>query len=495
MPAAIPQTAFDEDSKMQLRPYQIDGITRIKTQLRQGAKSCVLVAPTGSGKTVVSSEIMRSAVQKGSNILFLAHRIELITQTCDKLSSFDLQHKIYAPEKDIRMITQKQVKKYGKSRVDPFAKIAVGTVQTVSRRLDKITPPDLIIIDETHLAIANSYQKVREAFPKAILIGLTATPCRLDGRGLGEMFEKITVLATAQEIADMGFLVPFRAFSASETVNLANIKTTMGDYDKKQLAEEMEKPRLIGNAVDHYKKLSHKRPAIAFCVSVKHAEQTAAAFRASGYKSIAVSGESSSDERTAAIDGLATGEYDVVCNCGLYIEGLDQPCISCVILLAPTKSLSRYLQSVGRGSRPADNKKDCIILDHAGNVLRHGFPYDDREWSLDGAKKKKRGKKDDESDVNITTCTECFAIFKKELSHCPACGTLVKKLVRKDIEHEDGELVELDPLVMRAQRKKEQSQAKTYDELLELAIKRGYNYPKQWVNHILKSRGAYGNRG
>ena len=480
---------------MQLRPYQVDGINRVRNEFRAGAKSVVLVAATGSGKTVVSSDVMRSAVRKGSKVLFLAHRIELIAQTCDKLSAFDLEHNIYAPEKDITAIRHKQVRKYGKSRVDPFASIAVGTVQTVSRRLDKITEPDLIIIDETHLAIANSYQKICNAFPRARILGLTATPCRLDGRPLGEMFEKITVLATAQEIADMGFLVPFRAFSASETVNLANIKTTMGDYDKKQLAEEMEKPRLIGNAVDHYKKLSHKRPAIAFCVSVKHAEQTAAAFRAAGYKSIAVSGESTSDERTAAIDGLATGEYDVVCNCGLYIEGLDQPCISCVILLAPTKSLSRYLQSVGRGSRPADNKKDCIILDHAGNVLRHGFPYDDREWSLDGAKKKKRGKKDDEPDVNITTCTECFAIFKKELSHCPACGTPVKKLVRKDIAHEDGELIELDPNVIKLQRKKEQSQAKTYDELLELAIKRGYNYPKQWVNHILKSRGAYGNRG
>ena len=305
------------------------------------------------------------------------------------------------------------------------------------------------------------------------------------------MFEKITVLASAQEIADMGFLVPFRAFSASETVNLANIKTTMGDYDKKQLAEEMEKPRLIGNAVDHYRKLAHGRPAIAFCVSVKHAEHTAAAFRAAGYKSIAVSGESSADERTAAIDGLATGEYDVVCNCGLYIEGLDQPCISCVILLAPTKSLSRYLQSVGRGSRPAENKKDCIILDHAGNVLRHGFPYDDREWSLDGTKRKSRGKKDDEPDVNITTCTECFAIFEKKLSHCPACGTIVKKLIRKDIEQEDGELIELDPNVIKLQRKQEEREARTLEELTQLGVSRGYKYPAAWAQKKVEIREKY----
>lgn len=476
---------------MQLRPYQIDGINRVRHEFKTGAKSVILVAPTGSGKTVVSSDVMRSAVRKGSKILFLAHRIELITQTCDKLSAFDLEHKIYAPEKDITAIRHKQIKKYGKSRVDPFANIAVGTVQTVSRRLDKIEAPDLIIIDETHLAIANSYQKICNAFPRARILGLTATPCRLDGRPLGEMFERITVLATAQEIADMGFLVPFRAFSASETVNLANIKTTMGDYDKKQLAEEMEKPRLIGNAVEHYKKLAHGRPAIAFCVSVKHAEQTAAAFRAAGYKSIAVSGESGADERTAAIDGLATGEYDVVCNCGLYIEGLDQPCISCVILLAPTKSLSRYLQSVGRGSRPASGKTDCVILDHAGNVLRHGFPYDDREWSLDGAKKKSRSKKDDDPDINIVTCTECFAIFEKKLSHCPACGTQVKKLIRKDIEHEDGELVEIDPNIIKLQRKKEEREARTLEELTQLGISRNYKHPAAWARKKIEIREKY----
>lgn len=475
---------------MMLRPYQIDGINRVRHEFRMGARSVVLVAPTGSGKTVVSSDVMRSAVQKGSRILFLAHRMELITQTCDKLSAFDLEHKIYAPEKDITAIRHKQVRKYGKSRVDPFANIAVGTVQTVSRRLDKIEEPDLIIIDETHLAIANSYQKICNAFPRARILGLTATPCRLDGRPLGEMFERITVLASPKEIAAMGFLVPFRIFSASETVNLSNIRTTMGDYDKKQLAEEMEKPRLIGNAVSHYKKLAHGRPTIAFCSSVRHAEQTAAAFRQAGYKAIAVSGESTPEERSGAVEGLATGKYDVVCNCGLYIEGLDQPCISCVILLNPTKSLARYLQAVGRGSRPFENKTDCLVLDHAGNVLRFGFPYDDREWSLNGAKKRGGREKSDEKDVNVVTCKECFAIFEKELSHCPACGFAVPLPVGRKLEESEGELVELNPKIISFQKKKEQASARTEEDLIQLAISRGYKYPHQWVKHVMKSRGA-----
>lgn len=475
---------------MQLRPYQIDGINKIRHELRLGAKSVVLVAPTGSGKTVVSGDVMRSAAEKGSNVLFLAHRIELISQTCDKLCEFGLPHKIYAPEKDIARIRTNQMKKHGKCFVDPFAKIAVGTVQTVSRRLDKITVPNLIIIDETHLAIANTYQKIVNEFPKSRLLGLTATPQRLDGRGLGEMFERLVVLAQPREIAAQGFLVPMRFFSASETVNLSNIKTTMGDYDKKQLAEEMEKPRLIGNAVSHYKKLAHGRPAIAFCVSVKHAEQTAQAFRDAGYKAAAVSGESTAADRAAAIDGLATGEFDIVCNCGLYIEGLDQPCVSCIILLAPTKSLSRCLQSIGRGSRPAKGKTDCIVLDHAGNVLRHGFPYDDREWSLDGAKKKER-KKSDEDDVNIVTCKECFAIFEKELTHCPACGTIVPKTIAREIQQDDGDLVEIDPNLIRIQKKQENRSAKTLEDLIALGKSRNYPQAERWAKKQIEIRESY----
>ena len=158
---------------MQLRPYQIDGINSLRSELRAGHKSVVLVAPTGSGKTVVSSEVMRSSVKKNKRVLFLAHRLQLIKQTCEKLCEFDLEHKIYAPDKDVKLIRARQFRKFNKTHITPFANIAVGTVQTVSRRLDKIEAPDLIIIDETHLAIANTYQKIIRAFPDATVLELS----------------------------------------------------------------------------------------------------------------------------------------------------------------------------------------------------------------------------------------------------------------------------------------------------------------------------------
>jgi len=483
---------------IELRPYQNNGITAVKRVLASGKRKPILVAPTGSGKTVVASAIIESAVSKGKRVLFLAHRIELISQAAMKLAQFGIEHRVIAPSDAIRRIKIQQFRELGRSYVNNGAPVAVGTVQTVSRRLAML-PPDIIIIDECHLSIAPTYQKCVAEFPRAIVLGLTATPTRLDGRGLGEMYDAMVKLAEPQEIADMGFLVPMRFFAAAHLPDLSGIKRVRGDYDQRTLADAVDKPALIGDAVEHYRRLAHGRPAMAFCVSVKHAVDTAAAFVAAGYRAVAVSGETNDDERAGHITGLAAGTVDVVCNCALYIEGLDCPVIACIILLAPTQSLPRYLQSVGRGSRPAPGKRDCIVLDHAGNCRRHGFPYGSREWSLDGAVTRTR-EADDEPDVTVTTCPECFTVHEPAPT-CPSCGYMYPAKVRKLIQ-EDGELVEItasEQMRLRLEqeeakrresleRKREDAKADTLESLIELGKKRGYKFPKLWAEKLWAAR-------
>ena len=475
---------------MDLRPYQGDALQRTRMSYGVGYRAPILVAPTGAGKTVMASAVISAASAKGKEIWFLAHRFELVEQAARKLATCGISHRIIAPTPSITSIKINQFRELGRSWVDARSNVSVGTVQTVSRRLDgTYKEPDLIIIDECHLSIATSYQKVVDAYPNAMLLGLTATPTRLDGKGLGKhcggLYDDLILLCEPQYLVDEGFLVEPRIFSSSQQIDLSGVKTVMGDFDKKELESRVDKPSLIGDAVDHYRKHAHGRPAIAFCVSVKHAEHVAAEFRAAGYKAVAVSGESDPEERSKAIAGLATGDVEIVCNCSLYIEGLDQPCISCVLLLTPTESVTRYLQSVGRGLRTYPGKTDCIVLDHAGNVHRHGFPTDTREWTLNG--KQKRGRKKEEQqeqEAKVMTCEKCFAIYKPALI-CPVCGHAHEIKERKLVQA-DGELIELERQREIREKKKEVGRAQTFEQLLALEKARGYK--PGWAAHVWRSR-------
>lgn len=481
---------------MDLRPYQGDALQRTRMSFSSGKRAPILVAPTGAGKTVMASAVISGAVSKGKEIWFLAHRFELVEQAAKKLATCGIKHRIIAPASSVNSIRIKQFRELGKSWVDTTSTVSVGTIQTVNRRVGGLKEPDIIIIDECHLSISPSYLNVISEHPRALVLGLTATPTRLDGKGLGRhcggIYDDLILLCEPQYLVDEGFLVEPRIFASKNPLDLSGIKTSMGDYDQKELAERVDKPSLVGDAVEHYRTHAHGRPAIAFCASVKHAEHVAEKFREAGYKATAVSGESKPEERAKAIAGLATGEFDVVCNCGLYIEGLDQPCISCVLLLTPTKSLPRFLQSVGRGLRTHPGKDDCIILDHAGNVHQHGHPTDSREWTLDGTQKRKRKKQDSEDEeVKVMTCAKCFAIYKPA-PVCPVCGTEHEVKERKLLV-KDGQLEELKRAEIQRQRKQQQQQAQSYEDLL--ALEKANGYRPGWAAHIWRSRIAKRGRG
>lgn len=457
-----------------LRPYQESAIEGVRDAFRAGRRAPLLVAPTGAGKTVMFGFVAQQTASRGKRVLILAHRKELIRQASRKLYDADVPHGIIAP---------------GNTPTRDLVQVA--SVQTLGRRLNdpRYSAPDLIVVDEAHHAVAGQWRDVVSAYPSARILGVTATPERMDGKGLGieagGIFDEIVIGPSVPDLIEGGFLAPARIFAPSEAPDLSGIRTRGGDYEAGALADAMGKPTIVGDAVAHYGRHTPGQPAILFSPSVAHAEAMAEAFRGAGYRAVAASGATPAPQRDAAIAGLATGAVQVLCSCDLISEGLDVPAVSAVILLRPTKSLGLYLQQVGRGLRPAPGKTHLTVLDHAGNTLRHGPPELVREWSLAGrAKKAKKG--DDAPPAR--QCSECFAVHSPAPA-CPECG-FVYPVQSREIEHVDGDLSDVtDAIAARwgKHRPLRDVLSEARDEDLK-AIAKARGYHLGWVRHVLASR-------
>lgn len=447
-----------------LRPHQRVALDNLRAAYRAGHRAPVLVMATGGGKTHTAAEIIRSAIARGNRVWFLAHLREILDATSRKLTAEGISHgHIMAGLES-----------------DRDAMVQVVMVQTAARRLGKHLKPDLIVIDEAHLAVAETYTKVIADCGNPRLLLLTATPIRLDGRGLREVADVLVQSCSTAELIADGLLAPIRYYAPSQP-DLSGVRSVAGDYATGELADAMQRSSITGDAVAHYCKLAHGRPAVAFCVSIKHAEATAAEFTAAGYRTVAISGNSTTAERDAALLGLQAGSLDVVVNCALWVAGVDCPAIGCVILLAPTKSVTKYLQSIGRGLRTHPGKADLIVLDHAGNVMRHGLPTDQREWSLDGAKKRSRQPDDVEA---VRQCERCFACYTPQ-PVCPQCGH-VHPVKPRRLEVVAGDLQEITEIKRRDRQ--EVGQARTVEALQKIAAERGYK--SGWVWQQMRVRSA-----
>lgn len=459
-----------------LRPYQAAAIDGVRDAYRAGARAPLLVAPTGAGKTVMFGFVSGETARRGKRVLILAHRRELIRQASRKLYETGVPHGIIAP-----------------GHTPTRDLVQVASVQTLGRRLHQEREPfDLIVIDEAHHAVAGQWADIVAAFPAARLLGVTATPERLDGRGLGVeaggCFDAIVLGPTVGELVEGGFLTPTRIFAPAEAPDLSGVRTRGGDFEVGALADAMSRPQIVGDAVAEYAKRAPGQPAILFSPSVAHAEAMAEAFRAAGWRAVAASGQTEASKRDAAIAGLATGAVQVLCSCDLISEGLDVPAVGAVILLRPTKSLGLYLQQVGRGLRPAEGKTHLVVLDHAGNTLRHGPPEMPREWSLAG--RPKRAKKDDEEAPPARQCPECFAVHSPAPT-CPECGH-VYEVKAREIEHVAGELQDVtDTMAARWGKHRPLSQVlrEAKDDDLP-AIARARGYKAGWVFHMRQQRAA-----
>lgn len=452
-----------------LRDYQQNLVTDVRNAYRSGKRYPLVVSPTGSGKTVLFAYIANGTASKGNRVLILVHRQELLDQTAKTLRAFGVEHGVIAAGRT----------------PDRNHFVQVASVQTLVRRLDFFRP-DLIIIDEAHHGTAGSWRKVIDHNPQARCLGVTATPERLDGRGLGEVFDDLLMGPQVSWLIEQGHLSKPVYYAPPQSADLSHLRVARGDFDQRDVAKAMDNKAITGDAVDHYAKLCKGMPAVAFCASVAHAEHVADSFNSYGFRAATIDGNMDKDERREVVRMLGDGRLHVLTSCEIINEGFDLPIVSAAILLRPTMSLGLHLQQIGRVLRPAPGKDRAVILDHVGNIARHGLAEDEREWSLAGRKKKKKAKADDEPELNVRQCLQCFCAHSPA-PVCPECGFVYPVKERK-LEVVDGQLEEIDVEALKRARKKEQASAQTLEELIAYGRQRGFNNPMGWAKHVYNAR-------
>jgi superfamily II DNA or RNA helicase len=411
-------------------------------------------AATGAGKTVMASNMLATCEAKGFRGFFICHRQELVDQTGKTFRKNDMPYGFIASG----------------MRADYTQPIQICSIDTLKNRLDQVPKPNLVIWDEAHHISANGWANTKAYFGEAKHIGLSATPERLDGRGLGEHFDMMVLGPEMSWLIDQGNLAHYD-YLAPSIPDMSGVHTQMGDFKKGEAEMVMEGSKIIGDIVEHYQKYARGKRTIAFAVNVKHSIKMVEAFKQAGIRAIHLDGETRKADRKLAAQAFARGDIDVIWNVDLFGEGYDLAAqaemdvtVDCVISARPTQSTGLYLQQVGRALRPKTDGSKAVILDHAGNVFRHGLPDMERTWSLEGRQKGQRRKKLDPDDLMIKQCPACFLVHTAA-PVCPFCGH-VHKVNKREIKEEEGNLEMIDADALKAQMRRQQGQAKTIEDLV-----------------------------
>ena len=450
---------------MKLRDYQEAAINGIRESFRKGNKRVLLVLPCGGGKTICFSYITAGTAKNRKRVLIIAHRRRLLNQISATLKMAGVKHSVLTAE----------------YRGIPQSNVVVASVFTLAKRLKRWPTPDLIIGDECHhFTPDSSWGKVVQHFPNSFVLGVTATPERLDGKGLGLLFDDMVVGPSVAELTAQGFLAPADVYAPS-VPDLSAVRKRAGDYAQGELEGAMDKPSITGSAVAHYTKLAAGKRACVFCVSVKHAEDVAAEFRNAGYSAKAIHGGLSEEEQNEILNDLERGSLQVMTSCDLVSEGFDIPAIEVAILLRPTESLSMHIQQVGRAVRISSGKSQAIILDHAGNTARHGFIDEHREWELTNGTTSR--KQQGESVPAVRTCPDCYAVHRPS-PVCPKCGHVYKIKARK-VEQKEGELIQISSSDEAKEAAAEQDLTRRFRVLMAVGRNRRYAHPDKWAFNVI----------
>ncbi|MDK3075164.1 DEAD/DEAH box helicase [Sedimentitalea sp. JM2-8] len=418
----------------------------------------ILVAPTGFGKTVVMGALAERQTRPS---VAIAHRHELVSQISKAIAQFGVHHNIIASKNTVNFCIQQHVRLFGRSFYNPRAPFTVAGVDTLNARADKLrqwaNTIEMWMIDECHHVLTgNKWGKATEMFPRATGIGFTATPIRADRKSLarsqGGVFDSMVVGPNMRELIGRGSLCEYRIFCPSQSIDRANIKVgASGDFSGASLRQEAHKSQIVGDIVTHYKRIAPGKRGITFVVDVDQANETAAAFRDAGVPAECVSAKTPDSVRDAIFQKFVNGTLLQLVNVDLFGEGVDVPAVEVVSMGRPTESYGLYVQQFGRALRTIKGKTHGTIIDHVGNVVRHGLPDAPRNWSLLAEERGKRGQRDPNV-MPVTTCTECFMAYEAVTPKCPFCGHRPEPESRGRPEFVDGDLIELDAETLAAMR-------------------------------------------
>lgn len=444
---------------LKLREYQQDIFDKATEAFKNGAKGICCVLPCRSGKSYIMARMIQGA--KG-NVLVLAHRHTLIKQHKELLKS-------------LGVLTDN---------------VRVASVFTEASRLGQFNHSDvnLIIIDEAHLSEAASYRKVCEYYDCRRVL-FTATPSRLDGKPLTLADALITGI-TANELIKTGAISEYDYYAPDLNIDTESVDMVAGEYHNGQLSDLMCQSAIYGDVLKYYRLLGDNRQAIAYCTSIKHSKQTADIFNKNGISAISIDGSMSMNERDKLMNLFRNGKAQILCNCNLISEGVTLPNASVALLLRPTCSLPLFIQQSCRVLTPVEGKK-AVIIDYVNNCQKHGLPTDSHNWSL-SQQIEKRKEFNSDGTLNIRQCENCFRCFQG--NKCPYCGAEHIPKGRELKQIQEVELKKIEAIQKEEEEKqkkearKEQGMCKTYQELYDLAKKRGYKNPSGWAYFIMKGR-------
>lgn len=454
-----------------LRDYQAEIINKIQNSMLTGHRRIIVQSPPRTGKTVVMSEIARRATVKNRRVLFLIHRKEVLEQA------------------------NATFKEQG---VD-FDLLTSGMVQTLTRRVDKLDAPHIILVDEAHHALSKSYRRILDKFKDAYVLLFTATPVRLGREQLDQVADDIVLGKSIKELTAAGFLAPFRYYQPPAGFNKSKLKlSSTGDYTNKSITSALQSC-LYGDLVSHYKRLAAGKQAVCYCHSIDAAKHAAAEFNKNGIAAAEVDGTTPRSERDELVKKFRDGAIKVMVNVNLFTEGVDLPDVDAVILARPTSSLSLYLQFAMRCLNPRAGKV-AVIIDHANNVEKFGYPDSERNWLQlvkTGAKTRKNAETDN---FNIVTCETCFAVLESrtiKAGTCPYCDALIKQK-RPDKPVALIDLVEAARNEIASKKTDDYHQLKTVSELHTMKELQAYaklhGYKKGWCYYIAKRKGILKSR-